>query len=108
MDTLHLLRDIHENVLVGRVPLLQPGLACNSNHLGNDCLQPYPRFGQVIELILYNLTLVFFLICDTLIVFVAWKQMGNSTCCDSYTICAILAVLWKKETWVSMAITPVQ
>ena len=58
MDTLYLLRDIHKNVLVGRVALLQPRLAFHSGHLGNACLQPYSGFGQVIN-IFFVLHLVF-------------------------------------------------
>lgn len=49
MDTLYLLRDIHEDLLVSRVSLLQPSLAFHSSHLGNTCLQPFPGFGQVMK-----------------------------------------------------------
>lgn len=36
------------------------------------------------------------------------EQMGNSPWCGSVIICSLLAVLWEKKTWVSMAITVVQ
>ena len=42
MDTFYLLRDVHEDVLVCRVSLLQPSLAFYCCNLGNTCLQPYP------------------------------------------------------------------
>ncbi|PON54403.1 Guanylate-binding protein [Parasponia andersonii] len=80
MGTLYLLRNVHKDVLDIGVSLLQPSLACDSSHLGNTCLQPYPGFGQ----------------------------MGHSTWCSSFIICTLLAVLWEKKTWVSMAITLVQ
>lgn len=47
MGTIYLLRDIHEDVLVGRVSLLQPSLALHCVHLGNTCLQPCSWLGQV-------------------------------------------------------------
>lgn len=53
VDTFYLLRDLHEDVLVCRVSLLQPGLAFYCCNLGNTCLQPYPWFGQVMQHFLY-------------------------------------------------------
>lgn len=50
VGSLYLLRDIHKDVLDIGVSLLQPGLAHDSSHLGNTCLQPYIGFGQVIKL----------------------------------------------------------
>lgn len=42
MDTFYLLRDIHKDVLVCGISLLQPCLAFYCCNLGNTCLQPYP------------------------------------------------------------------
>lgn len=80
MGALHLPRDLYKDVLDIGVALLQPSLAYDSCHLGNSYLQPYLGFGQ----------------------------MGHSSWRRGIVICALLAVLWQKKTWVSMAITPVQ
>lgn len=53
MDNVHLLGDIHQNVLVSRDPLLQPSLALYCGYLGNSRLQPHSRFGQVTDLFSY-------------------------------------------------------
>lgn len=47
MDSFYLLGDIHKDVLVSRVSLLQPSLAFYCSNLGNRSLQSYPWFGQV-------------------------------------------------------------
>lgn len=49
MDNVHFLGDVYKDVLVSRISILQSRLARHSEHLGNGCLQPHHRFGQVIK-----------------------------------------------------------